>query len=163
LIAFQTPLDQKFAINLLETPIGHLPELCLGIAYARYSVRVGPLAALVALGTFIAGNLFRQLWPFTFLSALVILLYGYQLTAGALRNRRTLEWVAEVSMPVFFVNGFLRGPFLAAAARFDRWYVDLLLGPCVVLTSLAVGYVLMRLEGRLTSLGSRREPALTPP
>jgi peptidoglycan/LPS O-acetylase OafA/YrhL len=151
LMLFEAPLNQRYAINLLETPLGHLPELCLGVAYARFGARVGPVAALVALGVFIAGNLSALLWPLTFVSALAIMLYGYSLTGGALRNRRSLEWVADVSMPVFFVNGFLRGPFLALAARFDVWYVDLLLGFCVVLFSLAVGYVLLRVEGRLSA------------
>jgi len=103
------------------------------------------------------------LWPFTFISALVLLLYAYRLTAGLLRNRPTLEWIAAVSMPVFFVNGFLRTPFVEIAARFDRWYVDLLLGPCVVLASLAVGYVLLRAEERLTRPRSREPAAATPP
>ena len=163
LLAFQVPLSEKWAINLLETPLGHLPELCLGVACARFGVRVGPAAALLAAVLFIGGNIEAWLWPFTFLSALVLLLYGYRLTLGVLRNRRTLEWIAEVSMPVFFVNGFLRAPFVKIAARFDRWYVDLLLGPCVVLASLAVGYVLMRIEERLTRSRSRETAALTRP
>jgi peptidoglycan/LPS O-acetylase OafA/YrhL len=163
LLAFQVPLSEKWAINLLETPLGHLPELCLGIASARFGVRIGPAAALLAAALFIGGNIEAWLWPFTFLSALVLLLYGYRLTAGVLRNRRTLEWIAEVSMPVFFVNGFLRAPFVQVARRFDRWYADLLLGPCVVLASLAVGYLLMRVEERLTRPRSRETAALTPP
>jgi peptidoglycan/LPS O-acetylase OafA/YrhL len=162
LVTVERPLDQRFAINLLETPVGHLPELCLGVAYARFGVRVHPGAALLALVLFIGGNLYPQLWPFTFISALVILLYAYDLTSGYLRNRPILEWIARVSMPVFFVNGFLRGPFLDVAARVNRWYVDLLLGPCVLLVALAVGYVLMRAEERLTGARPERAPAVTP-
>jgi hypothetical protein len=156
-------LNQRYAINLLETPIGHLPELCLGVAYARFGVRVGPAAALLALLVFIGGNLYSLLWPFTFISALVILLYAYRLTSGHLRNRPILEWIAQVSMPVFFVNGFLRGPFLDLAGRVNRWYVDLLLGPCVLLVALAVGYVMMRVEERLTGAKPRGAPAITQP
>jgi peptidoglycan/LPS O-acetylase OafA/YrhL len=163
LLAFQAPLSEKWAINLLETPLGHLPELCLGVACARFGVRIGPAAALMAAALFIGGNIQALLWPFTFLSALVLLLYGYRLTAGVLRNRPTLEWIAGVSMPVFFVNGFLRTPFVEIAARFDRWYVDLLLGPCVVLASLAVGYVVLRAEERLTRPRTRETEVATRP
>ena len=162
LLAVEVPLSRRYAINLLETPIGHLPELCLGVAYARYGVRINPLAALVALALFIGGNLYVQLWPFTFVSALVLLLYAYQLSSRVLRDRRTLEWVAEVSMPVFFVNGFLRGPFLSLAARFDRWYTDLLLGFCETVIAFVVGYLLLRAEERLTGARSRTA-AITQP
>jgi peptidoglycan/LPS O-acetylase OafA/YrhL len=150
LMAFQVPLSENWAINLLETPLGHLPELCLGVACARFGVRLGPAAAIVAAVLFIGGNLEALLWPLTFISALVLMLYGYRLTAPLLRNRRSLEWIAAVSMPVFFINGFLRSPFVAIAGRFNRWYVDLLLGPCVVLASLIVGYLLLKIEERLT-------------
>jgi peptidoglycan/LPS O-acetylase OafA/YrhL len=163
LLAFQVPLSEKWAINLLETPVGHLSELCLGVACARFGVRIGPAAALLAAVLFIGGNIEALLWPFTFLSALVLMLYAYHLTGGVLRGRRALEWIAEVSMPVFFINGFLRAPFVAVAARFDRWYIDLLLGPCVVVASLAVGYLLMLVEERLTRPHPRETAALTRP
>jgi len=162
LLAVEVPLSRRYAINLLETPVGHLPELCLGVAYARYGVRINPVAALLALALFIGGNLYAQLWPFTFVSALVVLLYAYQLTSKSLRGRPALEWIAEVSMPVFFVNGFLRGPFLSLAARFDRWYTDLLLGFCEAVVAFAVGYLLLRAEERLTGARSRTA-AITQP
>jgi peptidoglycan/LPS O-acetylase OafA/YrhL len=150
-------LVHKWAIDLVETPVGHMPELCLGIAAARYGVRVGLLSALVALVLFIMGNMYAQVWPLTFVSALVILLYGYQLTGQFFRGTRFIGLIAAVSMPLFFVNGFLRSPFRLLAIHFDRWYVTLVTGLAFAVFSVAVAYGLLKLEQRLRSRGSRQE------
>ncbi len=98
-------LVKAWSLNLLETPIGHMPELCLGVACARYGARVGPRSALLAAGVFILGNLYPVFWPLTFFSALVTLLYLYRPVAGVLRNQKLVEKLAEVSMPLFFEIG----------------------------------------------------------
>jgi peptidoglycan/LPS O-acetylase OafA/YrhL len=144
-------LVQKWAIDLVETPIGHMPELCLGVAVARYGIRVGPLSALVALGVFILGNLYDPVWPLTFVSVLLILLYAYQLTGRFLRNTRFITTLATVSMPLFFVNGFLRSPFRLISIHFGRWYVTLLAGVLFAAFSVAVAYGMLKLEQRLFS------------
>jgi peptidoglycan/LPS O-acetylase OafA/YrhL len=154
-MALHPLLIQNWAINLFETPVGHLPELCLGIACARFGLRIGPISALAATGVFVLGNLYEAFWPFTFVSALMMILYAYQLTRRVWRERSVLERIAEVSMPLFFVNGFLRGPFLAAAAQFDRWYVDILMGLGFASFAWGVAYGLSTLEQRLLPLMGR--------
>lgn len=161
-IVFGPILVHKWWIDLVETPIGHMPELCLGIAYARYGARVGPVSALVAVAVFILGNLHAVFWPLTFVSALTILLYIYQLTARLLRERRVLQLMGEVSMPLFFVNGYLRSPFRLIPIHFQRWYVTLLSGLCFAVFSVAVAYWLLKLERRLFGRG-REEERQTPP
>lgn len=168
-ITFQSPLNQSSGLNLLETPLGHMPEICLGIAYARFGTRVGPASALAATAVFVLGNVWALFWPLTFLCALVMLLYLYQFFSGAVRERRVLETIALVSMPLFFVNGFLRGPFLELVARYDnQWYVALLTGLIFTLFSIGVAYPLLVLERRLQSLsggrgvpGPQSEPGIT--
>jgi peptidoglycan/LPS O-acetylase OafA/YrhL len=156
-MAFQARLNQTWAINLLETPLGHMPEICLGIACARFGVRVGPASALAAAVIFVLGNVWAILWPLTFICALVMLLYLYRLTAGLFRGRRIIESIALISMPLFFVNGFLRGPFLSLVAHYNnRWYVALLTGLVFAVFSMGVAYALLIAEGRLQSLSGGR-------
>jgi peptidoglycan/LPS O-acetylase OafA/YrhL len=142
-------LVQRWAIDLVETPIGHMPELCLGVAMARYKIGVGWLSALAALIVFVLGNLYAGFWPLTFLGALILLLYGYQFMAGVLRRTTFIERIADVSMPLFFVNGFLRSPFRRIAIYFERWYVTLLVGLAFAVFSVAVAYGLLKLERRI--------------
>jgi peptidoglycan/LPS O-acetylase OafA/YrhL len=164
-LAFQSSLGRTLGINLLTTPLGHLPELCLGVACARYGFQAGLGTAIVAAVLFILGNMYAWLWLLTFISALVLLLYAYQLTAGALRGRRLLEGVALISMPLFFVNGFMRGPFLIAAHS-GLWYVELAVGLSFAVACAGVAYILMLVERWLvTALQKRdrtKEPASSP-
>jgi peptidoglycan/LPS O-acetylase OafA/YrhL len=149
-------LVHKWAIDLVETPIGHMPELCLGVAVARYGVRIGAVSALAALVVFILGNLYAPVWPLTFVSMLVILLYAYQLTGRFFRQTRLIQTIAAVSMPLFFVNGFLRSPFRLIAIHFGRWYVTLAAGLAFAVFAVCVAYVLLKLEQRLFSRSPRR-------
>jgi peptidoglycan/LPS O-acetylase OafA/YrhL len=158
LYAFEWPLRGKLGINLLTTPLGHMPEFCLGIACARFGFRVGPGTAIVAAVLFILGNIYAWLWLLTFSSALVLLLYAYQVTAPALRGRRLVDGVAAISMPLFFINGFMRGPF-NFLARSGLWYVELAVGAAFVLVCAGVAYVLALVERWLMTPGKQSDPA----
>ncbi len=156
-------LVDKWGINLAETPLGHMPEICLGIACARYGTRVGPVSALLAGGIFVLGNIMSTVWPFTFVCALIVLLYIYRLTAGVVRKTKFIDRIADISMPLFFVNGFLRSPFRRIAIGLDRWYVELVAGWAFALFSIGVAYGLQKLEQRIVSrrrqARSAEEPA----
>ena len=142
-------LIHNWAINLVETPIGHMPELCLGVAMARYGVRIGLLGAVAAAVIFLLGNLYASAWPLSFVSMLVVLLWGYQLTAGAVRKTRAIDFIADVSMPLFFINGFMRSPFRRLAIHFNQWYVTLVAGLLFAVFCIAVAYGMLKLERRL--------------
>jgi peptidoglycan/LPS O-acetylase OafA/YrhL len=142
-------LVDKWAIDLVETPVGHMPELCLGVAMARYGIRIPPLSALVALVVFILGNLYPPIWPLTFVSMLLMLLFAYQRTGRYFRQARLIRTIALVSMPLFFINGFLRSPFRLISIHFGRWYVTLVTGLAFAVFSVCVAYVLLKVEQRL--------------
>jgi peptidoglycan/LPS O-acetylase OafA/YrhL len=144
-------LVHKWSFNLTENPLGHMPEICLGIACARYGARVGPVSALLATVLFVLGNLRSAFWPLTFICALIVILYLYRLVAGVLRKTRFIDKIAEISMPLFFVNGFLRSPFRHITIYLDRWYVELVAGWAFALFSVGVAYGLLRIEQRIFS------------
>jgi peptidoglycan/LPS O-acetylase OafA/YrhL len=155
-VAFPATLGRHYDINLLTTPIGHLPELSLGIAYARFGLRVGTTSALAAALFFLLGNLDVWFWPLTYISALALLLYAYQPVSGALRKGMLLAWIGQVSMPLFFVNGFLRGLFWTSG-RLGGWYVQVATGLCFALVSLGVASVLWLVELRLMASARRAD------
>jgi peptidoglycan/LPS O-acetylase OafA/YrhL len=161
-ILFGPALVHNWSLDLVETPIGHMPELCLGIAAARYGLRIGPASALLAAVVFLLGNLQAVFWPLTFVCALIILLYLYQHGGRFLRGTRFAERIAEVSMPLFFVNGFLRSPFRRIAIYFDRWYVTLLAGLAFAVFAVAVAYGLLKLERQLFARVPKRRASPEP-
>ena len=140
----QSPLG----INLLMLPVGHLPELSLGIAYARFGARVTPSIGLVSLVVFLLGNLIGPLWYFTPVTALVVMLWAYGWVAPTLRRSRSLRLIGEISMPMFFLNGYLRGLFWGIG-RSKVWYVQVGGGLATLGLTVMVGYGIWRLEGRV--------------
>jgi peptidoglycan/LPS O-acetylase OafA/YrhL len=155
------PVLGKYGITLLTTPIGHLPEIALGIAVARCGMSVRPVLA-VALVAFLIGNLNFWVWPTTYTSILLLMLGGYAIAGRWLRGRRALVWLGQISMPLFFVNGFLRGPFWPLG-RSGIWYLQLVGGLAFAATSVAVAYVLWLTERWIMSHASwRREPQVEP-
>lgn len=159
-MAFGATIGRRYGITLLTTPLGHMPELCLGIASARFGLRLGPASALAAAGVFLLGNLDEWFWPLTYIGALVLLLSGYQQAPQWLRRSRALEWLGGISMALFFVNGYLRGVFWPQG-RSGVWYLQLAGGLGAALLSLAVAYALTVVERWIIGPGraSERLPA----
>lgn len=148
-----------FDVNLLMTPLGHLPELALGIAVARFGSLPGTAVAAVAAGLFIAGNPSRALWPLCPVAILIVMLWAYRRAAPALRRSRLLLWIGEISMPLFFVNGYLRGLFWTWG-RTGVWYLQFAGGIATLAVSIAVAYGIWRLErGLMAPMRSIRPTA----
>jgi hypothetical protein len=95
-----------------------------------------------------------QFWPLTYISALVLVLSAYQRTSGVLRENRALVSIGQVSMPLFFVNGFLRDPFWAIGGS-GVWHVEIVAGLGFAIVSLAVAYGLSWVARRLAARGRR--------
>jgi peptidoglycan/LPS O-acetylase OafA/YrhL len=140
--------QSPFRINLLMLPIGHLPELALGIAWARFGGRVTPTIGAIAAVVFLLGNLIGPLWPLSATAVLLLMLWVYGWTAPMLRRSRLLRLVGEISMPMFFLNGYLRGLFWGIG-RTNVWYFQLAGGLATLVTTAAVAYGIWLLERRL--------------
>ena len=128
-------LVTRWAINLLETPIGHLPEICLGVFVARYGAAPGAAAGLIGLAVLVAGNMYSAVWPLSFAGALLGGLWLYRVLAPWLRGSALLRQLGVWSLALFLVNGFVRLPFVAIV-REKPWFLELAFGVCS--TALAI-------------------------
>jgi peptidoglycan/LPS O-acetylase OafA/YrhL len=153
-------LVARWAINLLQTPLGHLPECCLGIAVARFNYRPGPVAASVSPVVFVVSNVLSQLWLLSFISGLVMIVWSYHVLQPVLRRSEFLVKVGGYSTALFLVNGFIRFPFLELAARAGVWYARLVYGVASVSFALTVALLLTAAStywfGRLPALATAR-------
>ena len=100
---------------LFATPLGHLPEFCLGIWWARRPMRVGWGVLVGALIVFLAGNVWAPAWYLSHGSALVIALWAWPLLRSTLARSQVLRFFGALSLELFLVNGFLRDPFMSWA------------------------------------------------
>jgi peptidoglycan/LPS O-acetylase OafA/YrhL len=143
--AFNDALVTRYNVNLLMSPIGHMPELCLGIAAARCGkLPVGLSWTVIAGAVFVLGNIYQGWWLLTFVSALVLLLNAYALIRRLVAGNRLLQFVGNVSLPVFLVNGFTRKYFLWIAHHYPNWSVGLVMGFANAVAAILFGVVLSR-------------------
>lgn len=158
--ALNDTLAARWSISILQTPIGHLPECCLGIAMARYSYRPGPVTAAASTLIFILGNGLRQFWLLSFISGLVTIIWLYIQFRPILRRCSALAKVGGYSMALFLVNGFVRLPFVLVAARMGLWYLRLLFSvestsvalAVALLMTVATGYRYVSFRGQTSQL-----------
>ena len=115
IIYFVNPFLLPWSINLLETPLGHLSELCLGITAARYPTHPRSELLLAACVFVLLGSLYHALWPLTFASALIAFVIIYAKTRHVWRNSRILQWIGRCSLLIFLLNGIVRYWFLPLA------------------------------------------------
>ena len=136
------PLRRNFQINLLETPLGHIPDIALGILLtrfrpARFGLWLLPLGLLLLLS-----NLVEALWPLGTVAATSVLLIAFDRFRGPPAMGRVLAWIGALSLPIFMLNGFIRRPFLTLAARSDLPGADFLFALVTVLSSIAIAFLL---------------------
>lgn len=127
-IACNDILVRHWSINLLLSPVGRLPVICLGIAIARYRFFPGTAGLALAGGGFVVSNFTAWLWPLGFPCVLILMIWAYQCLRPQLRQSRLLLSVGTCSMALFLVNGFTRLPFVEMASRSQSWGVELFLG-----------------------------------
>lgn len=134
-------------IDLFFSPLGHMPELCLGIAAARYGYFPGKWAALAGAVVLALGNWFWWLWPLTFMGALCIMLAAYPVLRARMRESAVLERAGVVSMGLFLVNGFVRKIFIVLAQD-GSWIMGIAMGVCAVGAAWLLAEILTRVFGR---------------
>jgi peptidoglycan/LPS O-acetylase OafA/YrhL len=139
-------------ISLTGTVLAHLPELCLGIYFAtqkKVSMHYGVIA-LVAL-VFILSSFYPFFWYFSFSSVLLLMLVVGQLLFMKVNDwfKSKMLFLGTISMYIFYINGFMRSPWIENANAYKSWYVSLLLSLLFVVLVVAVAYVMWRVSSYL--------------
>lgn len=161
--AAANPSLSRWNINLLETPIGHMPELCFGILAARSRVRFGAGSLLLAGAVFLAANLSARLWMLSFASALFLAIGAYIRCGSILRYIAPgLAYVGGASLEIFLINGFVRLPFLGWAVADGRHGAILAVGLLGAACSIALGR-LFRIPGRRSLPSNDRDSGRSTP
>lgn len=139
-------LVARWDINLLETPIGHMPEFCLGVAAARYSFSPSRRAVVLAAGVFLLSNLDAHFWLLSFSSFLVLMLAGYACVRPMVRQSPKLAVLGTLSMPLFLVNGYVRPLFVQLVVLNHFWLFELALSVTATMTAVWLATYLYKLE-----------------
>ncbi len=131
--------------------IGHLPVLCLGIHMARADrLVVDRRLILGAIAIFVAGNWFKPLWYLAPLCVSLLMLAAMPRALAWWRAwplvQRIVAYFGTVSLPLFAVHGFIRGPFVRAANEYGAWYFTLALSVVYLAASIIAAQSLQWIE-----------------
>ena len=150
-------------VPVMTTVIGHLPEFALGIwAASRANARVPMWMIALAVPLFLLGNVSHIFWPWSHLSALVLMLASWQWGGGRIMQsaaaRGSLAWLGALALPLFLVNGFLRQPFLGWAEAAASETRILSYAWLFLVVSIAVAWCLQQADQWLRVVVQRRLP-----
>ena len=106
------------SVMLFQNAPGHLPEFALGILIALSpGKRLHPVAVLSSLVIFALGNFFKPFFPFTFLSASILIYWTFSKLMPLMLNsvkklKPFLLFYGTISYIIFAIHGPLRPPFI---------------------------------------------------
>lgn len=136
-------------IHIAGTIITHLPEFSLGIWMATNSqIYLKYWAILLVFIIFILANLYSSLWVFSFSSILILLLIIFQVIIKNIhaRAKQVILFVGTISMYIFYINGFMRFPWVELSTKINIWYISILLCILFLLTVVVVSLVMRWLD-----------------
>jgi len=136
------PLLASRNINLLMTPIGRMPAICLGILAARYPVRIHGWLASIGVAVLLLGNAYAALFPFAAFGSLLAMLWIYDRVRGLVRDSGLLFRIGECSLLIFLLNAIVRNQLVSYAST-PGW--QLYCGFISAALSIAVANLIARL------------------
>lgn len=145
-----TPYIQRlFDVKLLLTPIGHIPEIFIGIYFAKYGIVNSRELYFISFITLALSGYYEILWPMHHISALIVFLGISLLIIKKLKTKNeqlTLLWLGTYSLPLFLVNGFLRSPFVKGATESNNYWVEIFYGFMLFSFSCVAAYILTKFQ-----------------
>ena len=121
-------LQPKVNIYIPGTILTHIPELSIGIFLAgKRNLSLNYLTILVITLVFILSNYSYYFWFLSYSSALILLLIVFQIILQN-SNRKLTEhivFIGSISMYIFYINGFMRAPWIGFSKYFNSWYINI--------------------------------------
>jgi len=143
---------------LAGTILTHLPELSLGIFFAaKGEVRL-PYWLLGATALlFWLGNLYPLFWYGSFVTITLLTMVLFQLI-----QRTSTPWIRDkvlfvggISMYIFYINGFMRQPWINSAKHYHLWWSNLLIALLSITIVIAVAYLMEMIAKNLKKSGKK--------
>lgn len=150
-LAVTSLLQPHVGIPLPGTILAHVPELSIGIYFAQKNKFVMKyLTIFIIMIIFSLSNLYHFFWYFSFSSALILLLVLFQsmrIKSNKIINNGIL-FIGSISMYIFYINGFMRQPWINYIKDRDLWYVNILVCILFILLVIAISYLMAKISER---------------
>ena len=104
-------IDLNSSFSIFGNILGHLPEVFVGIYLATHGVdKIKWAISIIALCVYILSQMFTYVFPLSFVSILVLMLFFYQKTLKLMPEllKQNLLYIGTISMILFILNGYFR-------------------------------------------------------
>ncbi len=150
---------KSYGINLYFTPLGHLPEICLGIYASKNKFELTNTLLMLTLIIFLLSNISEYWWALHNVSALAISLWLFHYIKNMCKYLHQLRLVlmicGQLSLGLFLINGFLRGGFVGSALQYQSLLMEHLFALANFITCIIGAYLLTRVEVYLRKIYSK--------
>ncbi len=153
LIYILLPVFDRLNIPLFANFIGHLPEFILAMGLAMFKkFRLDYKIVLPALLIFILANFYECFYPYSFISATILILYicypVYNSSSKMIKN--PLIFIGKISMFMFIINGMLRAYTLRYTTENEQ--ISILLWALIHLVlTIIISYIMSLFYNRLVN------------
>jgi peptidoglycan/LPS O-acetylase OafA/YrhL len=137
-----TPLNSQYKINLLETPLGYIPEIAIGVVMTKYSPRKYSIYILPIFLIWFASSILPMIWTLgsVCITALTVIIFDRY--RKYIPRVTSIEYIGILSLPIFLLNGFTRNPFVARAKVINTPQSDIYLAITSLAVTIFTAYVL---------------------
>lgn len=103
--------DSLMIFKFQRSILGHLPEVLLGVFMAKQKdFRISKFIFFISIVIFLLSNVYKFLFPFSFVSALIVLLVVCKalLFSKKMQSNKLLLYIGKISVMLFLVNSVCR-------------------------------------------------------
>jgi peptidoglycan/LPS O-acetylase OafA/YrhL len=157
---FLTLFFQPFlSIPIPGTLLTHIPELCFGIFLAQQKeFSLSYITIFIIMGIFLLSNYYYSMWLLSYLTVLILLLVIFQTILIRLNQtiKKGIIFIGSISMYIFYINGFMRKPWLDYAKHYNEWYLNIILCFVFVFIVVIAAYLMQQFFKEIERFNKRR-------
>ena len=150
-------LQPHIGFPLPGTILTHIPELSIGIFLAgKNKITINYLTVIVISIIFLLSNIYQFFWYFSFASILILILILFQIiiTKSNSSMKNIILFIGSISMYIFYINGFMRQPWINSAKAYNGWDTNILICCFSITIVIAISYLMMKIANKTKTLYS---------
>lgn len=148
-------LQPHIGFSLPGTILTHIPELSIGILLAgKNKITINYLTIILIAIIFLLSNMYQFFWYFSFSSILILLLILFQkiIIKSGQKLKTIILFIGSISMYIFYINGFMRYPWVDSAKAYDTWYINILIYFLFMAIVILISLSMMKISNKIKKL-----------
>ncbi len=152
-------LQPHIGFPLPGTILTHISELSIGIFLAgKNKITINYLIIIIITVIFLLSNIYQFFWYFSFSSVLILILILFQTISkkSSPKIKSIILFIGSISMYIFYINGFMRQPWINSAKAYNSWDTNILICCFSIVIVIAISYLMAAIANKTKILYSEK-------